>query len=56
MSLERLASMVIRIKELQDKAHGNQGQTYPEQLELAELKNKLAKMKEENKNSQQTRR
>lgn len=55
LSLEHLARMVIRIRELQDRAHGSQpqGATYPEQLELGALRSKLARMKDECKTKQE---
>ena len=43
MSLQKLASMVIRMSELKEKIEGNCS-TYLEQIELQNLRGKLAKI------------
>jgi len=52
--LRQLASMVVRIRELKSRIQdGSYGSTYAEQLELVELRRKLARMKKDNKVKQE---
>jgi len=44
-ALEELAGMVIRITELKHRIDEHEGSTYAEEMELAELRRKLARMK-----------
>lgn len=48
VELRQLASMVVRIRELKSRIQeGSFGATYAEQLELAELIRRLARMKKD---------